>query len=119
MARKYFGAEDPTGKTLRVDDRYDFIVTGVLAEKQSRTHLDFDFVASLKNFEREEWLNEWWSNNLLTYVLIDDPQEAQRVEARLPVLIDKYLGEDFKRNGRRIDLTLQPLAKVYFQKDIR
>ena len=119
MARKYFGADDPLGKTLRVDDRYDFIVTGVLAKKLGRTHLDFDFVASLKNLEREEWVNDWWSNAFLTYVLIDNPQEAQRVEARLPAFIDKYLGEDFKRNGRRIDLTLQPLADVYFQKDIR
>ncbi|KAA0227538.1 FtsX-like permease family protein [candidate division KSB1 bacterium] len=119
MARKYFGAEDPLGKTLRVDDRYDFIVTGVLAEKQGRTHLDFDFVASLKSFERETWFNDWWSNSFLTYALIDNPQEAQRVEAQLSAFIDKYLGEDFKRNGRRIDLTLQPLADVYFQKDIR
>lgn len=119
MARKYFGAEDPMGKVLRVDDRYDFTVTGVLAENLGRTHLDFDFVASLKNFERETWFNDWWSNSFLTYVLIDNPQEAQRVEARLPAFIDKYLGEDFKRNGRRIDLALQPLADVYFQKDIR
>ncbi|MCG3118994.1 MAG: hypothetical protein ALAOOOJD_01317 [bacterium] len=119
MARKYFGGSDPMGKTLRVDDRYDFIVTGVLAENLGRTHLDFDFVASLKNFEREDWFTDWWNNNFLTYVLIDNPQEAQRVETRLPAFIDKYLGEDFKRNGRRIDLTLQPLADVYFQKDIR
>jgi len=119
IARKYFGADDPMGKTLRVDDRYDFIVTGILAEKLGRTHLDFDFVASLKNLEREEWIADWWNNNFLTYVQIDNPQEAQRVEARLPAFIDKYLGEDFKRNGRRIDLTLQPLADVYFQKDIR
>ncbi len=119
MARKYFGADEPLGKALRVDDRYDFIVTGVLAEKLGRTHLDFDFVASLKSLEREEWIKDWWNNNFLTYVQIDNPQEAQRVEARLPTFIDKYLGEAFKRNGRRIDLTLQPLAEVYFQKDIR
>ncbi len=119
MARKYFGAEEPLGRTLRVDDRYDFIVTGVFAAKLGRTHLDFDFVASLKSFEREEWIADWWNNNFLTYVQIDNPQEAQRVEARLPAFIDKYLGEDFKRNGRRIDLTLQPLANVYFQNDIR
>lgn len=119
MAHKYFGAEDPMGQTLRVDERYDFIVTGVLAEKLARTHLDFDFIASLKSLEGEEWLNDWWNNNFLTYVLIDNPQEAQRVEARLPAFIDKYLGEDFKRNGRRIDVTLQPLAEVYFQNDIR
>ncbi|MCG3156379.1 MAG: hypothetical protein DKINENOH_03003 [bacterium] len=118
-ARKYFGGADPMGKVLRVDDRYDFIVSGVLAEKLGRTHLDFDFVASLKNFERATWFDDWWSNSFLTYVLIDNPQEAQRLEARLPAFIDKYLGEDFKRNGRRIDLTLQPLADVYFQEGIR
>ncbi len=119
IARKYFGEGEPIGKTIRMDDEYDFIVTGVMAHRLGRSHLDFDFMASLKTLEKEEWLHGWWNNILLTYVLIDNPKEANRVEAQLPGFIDKYLGEDFKRNGKRIDLTLQPLAEIYFEKDIR
>ncbi len=55
----------------------------------------------------------------MTYVVIGTPREAQRVEAQLPRFIDKYLGTDFQKTGKRIDPTLQPLSNIYFQKDVR
>ena len=30
IGRKYFGDEDPVGKTIRVDDQFDLIITGVI-----------------------------------------------------------------------------------------
>ncbi len=119
MARKYFGESDPMGKTLTLDNRFEFMVTGLVAENQLRSHLDFDFIASLEMFRERDWFNDWWGNRLFTYVLIDNPAEARRVAAGLSGFIDKYLGEDFKRNGARIDPKLQRLSEIYFQKDIR
>ncbi|MGH7493755.1 MAG: ABC transporter permease [bacterium] len=119
MARKYFGENDPMGQTLIVDNRLEFMVTGVLAEKNLRSHLDFDFIAGLEVYGDRAWFADWWSNALFTYVLIEQREEARRVETRLSAFIDKYLGEDFKRNGARVDPTLQPLAEIYLQKEIR
>ncbi|MCB0258392.1 MAG: ABC transporter permease, partial [Calditrichaeota bacterium] len=52
MARKYFGDDDPIGKTLLLDEQYQFTVTGVLADNIGRSHLDFDFMASIEFMNR-------------------------------------------------------------------
>lgn len=119
MAKKYFGETDPIGKVVRMDNRYDFTVTGVMAEKPGRSHLDFDFMASIKIFEQTNWFSNWWSNGSMTYLRIETPAAAENLEAQLPAFMEKYFGEDFKRTGSRVGATLQPLAEVYFQKDVR
>jgi len=47
MAKKYFGNEDPIGKSLRYELSYDLIVTGVVRENsEAGSHFTFDFLAS-------------------------------------------------------------------------
>jgi putative ABC transport system permease protein len=48
-AEKYFGDEDPVGKTLRVDNKCDFTVTGVAENLPSNSTLGFDFLAPISN----------------------------------------------------------------------
>ena len=45
-ADKYFGKDEPVGKSFRLDNAYDFTVTGVYEKLPSNTHFDFDFLAS-------------------------------------------------------------------------
>jgi hypothetical protein len=40
------------------------------------------------------------------------------VEARLPAFMDKYMGEEFKREGRRTDLALEPVTGIYLDKHV-
>ena len=44
MAEKYFGSEDPMGKVLRLENQFDLIVKGVMADLPTNSHLQFDFV---------------------------------------------------------------------------
>ncbi len=45
-ARKYFGAENPMGKTLQWLGRYKFDVTGVFEDIPTNSHIKFDFLFS-------------------------------------------------------------------------
>ena len=44
MAKKYFGKEDPMGKTLKKDNESFVTVTGVLKNIPPNSHLQFDFL---------------------------------------------------------------------------
>ena len=44
LAKKYFGHEDALGKILRKDNNKDVIITGVLANIPSNSHLQFDCI---------------------------------------------------------------------------
>lgn len=119
FAKKYFGDEDPIGKTIRLDNEDDLKVTGILADEQGESHLKFDMVASLALVQNADWFKEWWNNSMNTYVRIDDPAHAKYLNEHFPEFMNKYFGEDFARVGNKIGLELEPLREIYFNKDTR
>lgn len=119
LALKYFGEGNPVGKTIRMDNEYDFIVTGVLDDLPANTHLQFDFVGSLEIVEGETWFQDWWSNSLYTYVKVPNKNAVNFLTSSFRSFMDKYFGDDFKRIGNRIDLKLEPLTDIYFNNDVR
>jgi putative ABC transport system permease protein len=44
MAKVFFGNEDPVGKTLRIDNKYDYAVSAVLKDLPNNTQFDFEYV---------------------------------------------------------------------------
>lgn len=113
-ADRYFGKENPIGKILKLDNNQSLVVTGVCGPTPARSHLDFDFIATIDLLEKQEWFKDWWSNSLCTYVQVNTPEQASYLNKMFPKFMDKYFGKDFIANNNRIDLALQPLNEVYF-----
>lgn len=117
-AQKYFGAENPIGRTIRVDGEQEYEVTGVFRQPaHARSHITFDLLASLESFREASFYTEWWWNMLHTYVLLPPEVEPAALQAQLPGFVDQYFGDDIARNDRRIELMLQPLNTIYFADD--
>lgn len=115
-ARRYFGSESQAvGQTLRIDNSYDALVTGVLKKIKAPMHLQFDLLESNQELEKSQWWTGWWNNILCTYVRLKEGASGPALESRLPAFMDKYFAKDFARNGNRIDLRLQPIRSVYFE----
>lgn len=112
-ARKYFGEENPIGKIIRLDNEIDLKVTGIAKSAPNNSHLNFDVVANLTLFKDRKWYSNWWNNFLFTYITLKPGIIAALTEQKLPAFMDKYFGEDFKKQGRRMDLSLQPLQSIY------
>jgi putative ABC transport system permease protein len=75
MARKYFGSQDPIGKVLRKDNWENVIVTGVLANAPSNSHLQFDFILPMVSLARTDGdlKNNVWDNfNYYSYLQLDN-----------------------------------------------
>lgn len=119
MAEKYFGDEDAIGKTLEIDQERSYLVTGIFNKKHLKSHLDFDFVASLRYLERYEWFDDWFYNAFTVYVLLKDAQQITNLQAMMPAFSDKYLSEELELSGSRIDIKLQAMDEVYFESDTR
>lgn len=119
FSRKYFGNENSIGKVIRVENEYDLIVTGVLDDLPGNTHLQFDAIGALSLVEKESWFNEWWNNNLSTYVKVPSEGDVSFLRSSFPDFMDKYFGDDFARIGNRIGLNLEPLKDIYFNYDTR
>jgi len=61
LARRYFGAADPVGKTVKLENQYVFTVGAVLKDIPGNSTVRFDFLLPFENFGRFEGvdLNDW------------------------------------------------------------
>jgi len=80
MSRKYFGDENPLGKTLLLENQIPLKVTGVMKDIPRRSHLHFDYVVPFKFAEVHRfWGLNWGDFNFMTYLKAG----PQRNEAEL------------------------------------
>lgn len=114
-AKKYFGKEDPVGKTIELDKHLQLKVTGVAKDVPSNSHMDFDLVMPLSNYYNADWFKVWINNNLFTYVQLKQNVNVKQLEKRFPQFVDKYMSAVMARIGTRFNLTLTPLYDIYFE----
>ncbi|MDE2890863.1 MAG: ABC transporter permease [Gemmatimonadota bacterium] len=106
MALKYFGDEDPMGRTLSLGGN-TYKITGVLKDSRYRSHLRFDFLASL------DISKGWLSIDFYTYLLLQATQVADEFDTMLPDFMERHLGAEMEAAGIRLKLFLQPLTDIH------
>ncbi|MDO6432908.1 ABC transporter permease [Flavitalea sp. BT771] len=124
MALKYFNSTDVVGKYLTVNDTGNLKVTGVIRNIPEQSHFQFDFFISSRNSIQRWELDDWLSNNFNTYVLLKPGADARRLEARLPQIVDRYIGpraqavmnvnlDQFQKSGNYLRYSLMPLTAIH------
>jgi len=114
-ARKYFGPEDPLGKTIRINDR-DCEVTGIIADPPANTQFQHDVVMSARSeIEREEFLQGWRPgiHGTMTLVKLKPGVDAAAFEDLIRDLPHEYAAEDLRKLGAVNRMVLQPLKKLH------
>jgi putative ABC transport system permease protein len=114
MAEKYFGRSDPVGRILRINDLYDFTVTGVLEEIPQTFHLRIKMLASfdsLRNEEKDRWDSWDTFSNDYTYILLASGADPAEFEGKLPAFQQKIAGAETAEKQR---LWLQSLQEIHF-----
>ncbi|MBN1273575.1 MAG: ABC transporter permease [Candidatus Aminicenantes bacterium] len=121
-AEKYFGNEDPIGRTLHVNDESDFMVTAVIEDIPALSHIQFDIAFSFETFylDRPEQRDRWLGDiNNYTYILLRNASEAGKVEALFPGLIEKHMGRVLKAVNAECEFFLQPLTRIHLHSNIQ
>ena len=118
VAQKFFGNEDPLGKTLQVDSIGNFTVAGIIKKTSKKSHIQFEALVSastLESFERsrkaEKITATDWNNfhSSYVYVLLSQKADKRDIQSTLDKISqEKYLDKE-KIN---ISFVLQPLPKI-------
>ncbi|MCG8307548.1 MAG: ABC transporter permease [Cytophagales bacterium] len=133
IAKQLFGNEDPTGKVVSFADRGidfwtdearspvdwgNYTITGVLADNDQKSHLEFDVLVSssslplLYNEKKLEDLSGNWTNHWrsYTYVLLRaGTNEATLTSALNLIAADKFADHE---NLKGSNIIAQPLRKI-------
>jgi len=111
MAQKYFGSEDPIGKTLTLDNEVDFQVTGIMEDVPAQSSLQFDCIVPYlikfaPNFKEPE---HWGGNPLNTYVLLHKDIDQSEVEQKISAIVEKHA----QWETAKVTFHLHPLTKKH------
>ncbi|NII26503.1 FtsX-like permease family protein [Pseudoflavitalea sp. X16] len=120
LARKYFGQEEAMGKTIRLNNHDPFMVTGILANIPSNSHLQFDILlpmSFLAKTDEDLKRKRWGSFNFYTYLRLD----KKTTTASLPGLTAKIQAIWHKSQGKeaKIDFHLQALTDIHLHSDMQ
>lgn len=125
-AKKYFGDENPIGKSLLLkNNRSEKVleVTGVIQDVPVNSHLHFDFLVSILSFEGFYNGTEWFNNNFRTYIVLRQGVDVEDFEAKIPEFTNKYLfdgryEEISTKHNAYWEIYLQPLLDIHLNSDI-
>ncbi|NIT51798.1 MAG: FtsX-like permease family protein, partial [candidate division Zixibacteria bacterium] len=111
MARKYFGEQDPVGKTLTLLDQFELTVTGISEDTPANSHFHFDFLASHKNlddifFAGPRFKTTWIYNPCYTYILLAENAAISDILPQTEPFVNRHIDDELKRL----------YLNIYFQK---
>lgn len=120
LAKKYFDKQDAMGKLIRVDNGDQFMVTGILANIPSNSHLQFDVLLPMSYLAKtsSDLKEKTWGNfNFYTYLRLD----KKVTTASLPRLVGRVQEAFNKRQGKdaKIEFQLQPLTDIHLHSDLQ
>lgn len=115
FAKRYFGDENPIGKTLRHNGETDYEVTGVFADLPINTHMEFDALMSFESLKKlwNDDITSWNWDGFYTYLELADGTNPDVFESKLPALTQKINGEEMKRFNADMKFNLQPIADIH------
>jgi putative ABC transport system permease protein len=119
VAQKYFGSQDVVGKTLVVNNKNTFTVTGVVADHPANTDIKSDLFLSLSTLKSiypdvaGEMHNSWGFINTTNsvYIKLNEGIKPEAIERELAQMNIKAQGADM---AKAFHFMLLPLQDMHF-----
>ena len=123
LARKYFGSQEPLGKTLQIlssrQEKINFQVTGVLKDIPRNSHLQLQLFVPFQVMDKLVWWVEnyekWGDWSYYTFVLTKSNISIPEVNSKITDLVK----QNYKGDELASKFFLQPLADIHLHSDFR
>ena len=98
-ARKYFGDSDPMDKMIRMNNQYNFRVTGIFKPLPGNSHfhpevmLSFSTLRDPAIYGEENLRTNFGNNAFYTYIVLPEGADPKRLEAQFPAFLNRHMNE--------------------------
>ncbi len=116
-AKKYFGTEDIIGKTLTVNNKTEYKITGLLEDLPSNSMIRFDFLGSFSSLDASKE-QIWWSANYQTFLLLAPHADVTALQEKINTIVNKELASELTGKGDYIKYNFTPLTDIYLKSDV-
>ncbi len=121
IAQKYFGKTKAIGQTIRVDNKINYRITGILKNLPVNSERKQEIYLSYSNLkDKNEWIakdDSWMGiySESKCYVLLKEGVAQATVEKALPSLSKKYYPP---KDAAGWQFKLQPLSDIHFNAEL-
>jgi len=115
-ARKYFGNDDPIGKTIKLDNKMVFQITGIFEDNPGNSHIKLDIVlpwSNLLDIRGTDFDDSWGDSGAFTYILFKKGVNITEFQKKLDAIAEKEFGEALRTYKLTMQLPLQPLTDIH------
>lgn len=106
LSKKIFGDTDPLNKTLILDNKKPYQVSGIIADLPSNTDFDFNYLIPLT--KADNYSPNWNTSTFMTYIQLKDGTDVDAFNKKLKNIIAKKTNNELKGS-----LFLYPLSKMH------
>jgi predicted permease len=90
-AEKYYGDENPIGKSLSVNNQYEFTVTAVLKSIPKNSINQFDILVPFDYLQEiGQYQAHWGSNSIRTYIKLYENAVIDSVDSKLTAVVKEH-----------------------------
>jgi putative ABC transport system permease protein len=95
LATKYFGNENPVGKTIMVEQSMEYKITGVLKDVPDNSTMRFNFLMPMKDYVDFAMNGEekWENNNIRAYVKLKHGINRTQFEKEFAGILPRYTNQ--------------------------
>ncbi len=117
-AKKYFGNDDPMNKVIRINNQFDFKVTGIYKALPANAHfhpslmLSFVTLKDTAIYGDEQLRTNWGNNSFLTYLLLPKGYDPKKLEAQFPAFQNRHIPADDDGKFKPSDYSVLSLKKL-------
>ena len=111
IANKYFGKEDPIGKTL-VSGKEVYRITGVIKDIPKNSHFRYDALASRSSLP-SDFTGSWGNFGVFTYILFPEHFDVKAFEVKMKEMYKKYMASIFEKRNIKIEYKLEPIRRIH------
>jgi ABC-type antimicrobial peptide transport system permease subunit len=91
LAEKIFGKEEAMGKVIKIDNKENLTVTGIVKDPPVNTRFKFEYLLPYSYFRSQGNDDENWGNNSIrTYVILKPNASVASVNEKMKVLKPRY-----------------------------
>jgi putative ABC transport system permease protein len=99
VAQKFFGNENPVGKSLRVENRDNYMITGVMEDVPPNSQFTFNGLISMAtersyNGSGASIFDMWGYVDFYTYLLLKENTDIQALQAKASDFVKRHNNED-------------------------
>ncbi|NOU19917.1 MAG: FtsX-like permease family protein [Bacteroidales bacterium] len=128
--KKYFGSEDPFGKSIRVgQDTTLYEITGIMEDVPPNSHFHFLILCSINSYPLRSENQVWTVNEFYSYVKLRKGASPEMFEQKLHHFAAKYIGprvqmflkitfDAFEKSGSYYGYFIQPLKGIHLTSNL-